>query len=303
VQIQHELGNSASFDIGYVGNVGRHLPYTQELNAALPGAGVAGLPLFSQFGRTASTLEMGTGLNSYFNSLQANVSKRFSDTLSLMGSYTWSRAMNYGSGLVPFQNNFDRSANYGPADWDRRHMLSLSHMWQPFGSGRRNGVLGALLQGWELSGVLRAVTGSPLTITADPTLCACPGNIARANVTGVGTETRVIPEQTIWGYWVGVPYRFPVFEFQQPDPGSFGNLGRNSVYGEGFLNYDLAVAKGFAIAEQNRLEIRGEVFNLTNTPHFANPIVNVNSPFFGQSNATAPGLNQRTIRLGARYSF
>jgi hypothetical protein len=302
VQIQHDFGSGASFDIGYVGNLGRHLPYTRELNAAAPGMGVAGLP-FAAAGRTASTLELGTGLTSNYNSLQANVSKRFTDTLALAGSYTFGKALDYGHGMAPFANNLDRAANYGPADWDRTHVFTLSHLWEPFGSGRRNGWIGALLQGWQLNGVLRAATGTPLDITADPLLCACPGNVARADVVQTGTVRRIIPTETFWGFFVGVPYRFPVFEFQQPAAGSFGNLGRNSVRADGFWNYDLALAKGFTIAEQNKFEIKGEVFNVMNTPHFVNPVTDINSVNFGQSLMTMPGMGPRTIRLGARYIF
>jgi hypothetical protein len=297
-QIQHDFGSGASADIAYVGNMGRHLPYTQNLNAAAPGAA---LPIAD---RTAPLYELGTGLTSNYNALQATFNKRFTNWVSFAGQYTWSKALDYGNGLMPFLNNLDRSQNYGPADWDRTHMFTLSHVWEPLGANfRADGWKGALLGGWKLNGILRAVTGTPVTLTADPLLCACPGNTARANVVGTGTVTRIIPEPTIFGYFVGVPYRFPVFEFQQPDAGSFGNLGRNSIYGDGFWNYDLSVIKGFQVTEQNRLEVRGDVFNLTNTPHFATPVVDVNNVNFGRSLSTMPGFGARTIRLGAKYIF
>jgi hypothetical protein len=302
-QVQHDFGRGASFDIAYVGNLGRHLPYTREMNAALAGAGVAGLPLAGS-GRTASTHELGTGMTSKYNALQVSVNKRFTNFLSLAGAYTWSKALDNGNGLLPFQNNSDIFDNYGAADWDRRHIFSLSHVWEPFGSmARRSGVLGSLLAGWELSGIVRWVSGNPLTVTGDPFLCNCPGNTARADVIGTGTVTRIIPQPTIWGYWVGVPFRFPVFEFQQPAAGAFGNLSRNSVYGDGFFNYNMALAKSFQITEQGRLQLRGEVYNLTNTPHFANPVTDVNSINFGQSLMSMPGYGARSLQLGARFIF
>ncbi len=82
---EHQLGQSVTFDVGYVGNVGRQLPFNQQLNAAAPGAGTAGLPLNVLYGRTASTSERGNGVNSNYNSLQANLSKRFSQGLGSDG--------------------------------------------------------------------------------------------------------------------------------------------------------------------------------------------------------------------------
>ena len=125
---------------------------------------------------------------------------------------------------------------------------------------------------------------------------------------GVGTVTRVIPEPTIYGFFVGVPYDFPVFEFQQPQAGSFGNLGRNSVqsydfWDMGAWNYDASVTKAFQLSEQNRRELKGDVFNVTNTPHFATPVIDVNSANFGRSFSTVPGFGARTLRIGARYIF
>jgi hypothetical protein len=303
VQVQHDFGAGASIDVAYVGNLGRHLPYTQNLNVAEVGTGVAGLPFA---GRTAPLYDLGTGLNSNYNALQATFNKRFTNWVAFAGQYTWSRAMNYGDAMNPLLNNLDRDDNYGPADWDRRHMFTLSHVWEPLGANfRRQGWVGAVLGGWKISGILRAASGPPLNVTADPLLCACPGNTARASV-GNFTRTELNPEIT--GFFVGVPFDFPVNSFGQPAPGTQGNLGRNAVYTHGFWdtnawNYDASVTKVFQISEQNRLEFRGDVFNVLNTPHFSAPIGNVGDVNFGRTFTTVPGFGARTIRLGGRYVF
>ena len=305
-QIQHDFGGSASLDVGYVGNFGRHLPLTQNVNTAMPGTGIPGLPIA---GRTAGLYDLSTGLTSNYNALQVTFNKRFANWISFAGQYTWSRAMDYGDGMMPLMNNLNRSDNYGPAHWDRRHVFTLGHVWEPLGANfRRAGWAGALLGGWKVNGILRAFGGTPVTLGADPLLCACPGNTARADVVGVGTVTRVVPDPAIYGYSVGVPYSFPVRDFQQPAAGSFGNLGRNSVYTHDFWergawNYDASVTKTFQISEQNRLELQGDMFNVLNTPHFAAPVIDVNSVNFGRSFSTVPGFGARTIRIGARYVF
>jgi hypothetical protein len=303
VQIQHDFGAGASLDVAYVGNLGRHLPFTQDLNVAEVGTGVAGLPMA---GRTAALYELGAGLNSNYNALQATFNKRFTNWVSFAGQYTWSRAMDYGDAMTPLFNSLNRQDNYGPADWDRRHMFTLSHIWEPLGANfRREGWVGALLGGWRISGILRAFSGQPMNLTADPLLCACPGNTARASV---GSFGRTEPNPEVSGFFVGNPLDFPISSFGQPAAGTQGNLGRNSVYAHDFWesnawNYDASVTKAFQITEQNRLEVKGDVFNVTNTPHFAAPVANVNNVNFGRSFTTVPGFGGRTIRLGARYVF
>ncbi|HTM49041.1 MAG TPA: TonB-dependent receptor, partial [Bryobacteraceae bacterium] len=186
-QIQSDLGRYGLVgSIGYAGNLGRELPYSRDLNAAAPGTGSVGQPFFSRFGRTASVIERATGLTSNYNSLQASLSKRFGQGLSFTAAYTYSRSLDHGTGgTAPLLNNSSFQANYGPSDWDRAHMFTLSHVWQlPIGANTgvlSEGVIGKILGPWQIDGVFRWVSGTPLTITADPTLCNCPGNTPTAS--------------------------------------------------------------------------------------------------------------------------
>jgi hypothetical protein len=290
-----------------VGNLGRELPYSREINAAAPGTGEAGEPLNAQFGRTASTIERATGLTSNYNSLQASLTKRFSQNLSFTAAYTYSRSLDHGAGgVTPLVNNLNFQSNYGPSDWDRTHMFTLSHVWRlPIGaeSGHlSNGIIGRILGPWQLDGVFHWVTGTPLTITADPTLCNCPGNMPLASTGATGTSTSFIAAPTFFGFFP-VPVQSLNFAFTQPGVGTQGNLGRNSARGEGFANYDLSMFRSFVIREGSRVEFRASAFNIGNTAHFANPILNVNSANFGQSIGTLPYAPERRLQLGARLVF
>src|SRR5260370_34375561 len=111
--IQHDVGKYGLIaSIGYVGNVGRQLPYSLEMNAAAAGAGVQGQP-FAQIGRTASTIQRLNGMNSNYNSLQANLTKRFSQSLSFTMAYTYSRALDYGAGgPKPVLNHLELPAHH-----------------------------------------------------------------------------------------------------------------------------------------------------------------------------------------------
>jgi hypothetical protein len=302
--IQHDVGRYgliASF--GYVGNLGRELPYSLETNAAAPG-GVQ--PLSTPFGRTASTIERLNGLTSNYNSLQANLTKRFSQSLSFTMAYTYSRALDYGGGLNPLLNNLNVRSNYGPADWDRTHMFTLSHVWRlPIGADSNflhEGLVGKLLGPWQIDGIFSWVSGTPFTLTADPTLCNCPGNTPTASTVVTGTTTGFIPVPTFFGF-LPIPYKALNFAYTQPPPNTFGNLGRNSVRGPGFANYNVSLFRSFVLHEQARIEFRAEAYNLANTAHFANPIANVSDANFGQSISTLNYDPERRLQVAVRVLF
>jgi hypothetical protein len=193
----------------------------EELNAAMPGTGTAGLPFFGM-GRTASTIGFNNGLTSNYNSLQAALNKRFSKGMSFTASYTYSRALGYTSQNGMILNPFNLRSNYGPMDYDRQHNLSIGHVFEiPWGRHGSNFVA-TILGGWEWSGVFSWATGTPLTVTADPIACACPGNTVLATmnlangVTAGGT---------------GNGSFFNPAAFSAPSSGSFGNLGRGALRG------------------------------------------------------------------------
>ena len=289
-QLQQEFYWTTVLSLGYVGSVDRHLSYFDELNAALPGTGAAGLP-FGSIGRTASTPYVNNGLNSNYNALQVSLSKRFSQGLSFMASYTWSKALGYTSGNNFLLNPSNPSSNYGPLDWDHRNVLTISHLWEiPFGR-HGNSMASTILGGWELNGIFSWNDGSPLTITADNITCACPNSTVFASPSGNG------PVVLNSGTTYLNPAAFTT------TPGTNGALGRGSIFGPGFRNYDLALFKTFRYHERFNFELRGEAYNLTNSPHFMNPVTNVSAADFGQSVSTYNGAFGRQVNLGLRLMF
>ena len=302
-QLQQELPASILFQIGYVGSLGRQLPFLNELNVAAPGTGVAGLPFVGPFGRTASTARYDYGLTSNYNSLQVSASKRLSHTLNFQASYTYAKALDYNSDFGRLLNPTDRQANYGNADFDRQHNLTIAYLWAvPVGVGSNtlnSGILGQILGGWQINGTFRWATGVPFTVVADPLGCNCPGvRAVPANVIG---DPAVADEPG--------PNRelFNPAAFSQPI--GFGNLGRNVLRNPSFKNHDLSVFKAFGIHDKYRIEFRGSAFNLTNTPQFDTPVNLLNSPSFAQvfrPSPTVDGLNATSARvfiLGTKFIF
>jgi len=185
-------------------------------------------------------------------------------------------------------------------------MFTLSHVWQiPIGANTpflSEGIVGRILGPWQLDGVFRWVSGTPFTLTADPALCNCPGNTPTASTVVTGVSTAFLPIPTVFGI-LPVPTQSLNFAYTQPPAGTLGNLGRNSVRGASFANYDLSLFRSFVIYEQTKLEFRAEAYNITNSPHFANPITNVNAANFGQSVSTLPYAPERRLQLALRLVF
>jgi hypothetical protein len=157
-------------------------------------------------------------------------------------------------------------------------------------------LLGSVTKNWRLSAIYQAQTGFPFTIsvfgdTANAgTLLG--ENPIRANYTGqpvFGSGTRTADA------W------FNPAAFATPAAFTFGNVGRNSVYGPGMQTLDLALQREFAVSETLRFQIRAEAFNALNHTNLGTPNRFVNTPQFGTiTEAATPG---REIQLGVRLSF
>jgi len=294
--IQRQITYDFTIDAGYVGSLGRRLPYQQALNAAQPGTGAAGLALFRAFGRTATTTLRANGVNNNYNSLQANAIKRFSHGLSLTVAYTFSKTLGVGDDEGrAFTNQLDFKKNYGPQSYDRTHMLVMSHIYElPFGSGKKflsQSPLRFFVGGWQVNGILRSATGTPFSALADATPCNCPGN---GNYADAVAPVRIIGGAGPQQRW------FDTSAFVQPGANRFGTAGRNTIRGPGLINYDFSAFRNFRVREGVRIEFRSEFYNLTNTPHFNNPVNSFNAGNFGQVTSS---YGEREIQFALRLIF
>jgi hypothetical protein len=100
---------------------------------------------------------------------------------------------------------------------------------------------------------------------------------------------------------------FDTTAFARPTGARFGTVGRNTMRGPGVVNMDLSLFRTFKLTERWNLQFRGESFNLSNTPHFANPNGNANSSSFGRITATQSAADavgrSREMRFGLRLGF
>jgi len=283
---------------GYVGSRGTRLPGTVNLNGFGPGGTVADRPFNRLYGRTVDVLLSDFMLSNAYHSLQARVDKRFKQVGGrITVAYTLSRSTDYTSAFS-VRNFLDIDSNRGPSDFDRKHNLVVSHVIRPFGKGGRlfdsNGLrLRGLFGGFTLSGIFAARTGTPIDILGSSAAGTTTSgtNFNRPNQTG---DVRILG-----GLGPGQLY-FDTSAFVNPAAGTFGNVGRNSLRGPSYFNYNATLARTFTFGERYRLQAQMTAFNVTNTPHFNNPSGNFTSGNFGISTST---FGERSLRFGLRFLF
>jgi carboxypeptidase family protein len=303
-----------TLDVTYVGNRTVHAPIQYNLNAvtnpAEIGAGPAGQPLdgFCATGSTTNCRTAGTtlrfeGARADYNALQVKFNRTLSNGLTVTNSYTYGKSLGFieesgeNSNGIDYYVNFNR--NYARADFDRRHMLVSSFVWElPFGNGRRwlhGGPVNAVLGGWQLGSIVTFMTGSPFNFD-----CTCssglntPGNHESPWVTGAITEPKGVDTQPWFNTAV---FTDPNKLFGKP---TFGNVGRYILSGPNFFNLDASLAKRFHITERMNFEFRTDWFSATNTPQFNNPDVKLGDANFGLVKGAGGG---RSIFFGGRLLF
>ncbi len=308
VALQRSLPWNLVFEAAYVGNHGVDQPVEYNLNAGLVlGAGPAGQPEFTQFGRKAATAERFLGVSSSYNSLQAKLDKRFSAGLSLTTAYTFSKAMTFndvsGSGVGAFTFYINPHRNYARANFDRTHSFVQSWVYElPFGKGKRwlpQGIGSRLLGGWQTNAILSIYSGNPLNFAGDTGTLNAPFNGNTLNHFGPIQVTKGNGRDATWFNAAKCGATVAEGCFSQP-VGGFGNLGLNVISGPGFWNLDASVFRNFHVTERSLLQFRAEGFSVVNTPQWNNPDTGFNSATFGY--ITGAG-GARRIQFAAKFSF
>ena len=300
--IQRDLGAGINLEVAYVGNKGTHQESNEDTNEPLsPGPGALD-PRRPYTNVSGIDGEMSVG-NSSYNGLQVKAEKRFSNGLSFLSSYTWSKAFSSGcdfqftvtpsGGCVSDQYN-PRSAR-GLDQNDQRNRFTLSWLYAlPVGKGQRfwsggSAVASKIVSGWQLGGIVTAASGQPLTpiLTFDnPNVGA---QIALPDVVGnPNNGPKTINE------W------FNTSAFQTPAPFTFGNARIASITGPGSVDVDFSIFKNTPITERVNLQFRSEFFNVLNHTNFGDPNTTFGTPQFGMIFGAA---SSREIQFSLRLQF
>ena len=205
--------------------------------------------------------------------------------------YTWTKAIdNFGFGLVaPLLID-----NRGNSDFVARHRAVMSWItYLPVGRGQAllsdiPSALNLVIGGWQLTGIGTLQSGAPFDVTYTSPLVGYP-TTGRASVVG---DWRVSDQ--------GEKQWFNPAAFAAPPGFSFGNLGRNAMYGPGIWNFDVGLMKNFRITERVNLQFRSEFYNVFNHANLGTPNANISFPGAGQ---IVSFTDPRTIQLGMKLSF
>ncbi len=313
--VQRELKANLALDLAYAGTKGTKL-YTPGSNLNQIAPERLGPP--SQFGGLTSQQRRpfpeflniaynSFGVSSIYHSLQAKLEQRYASGLSYLLSYTWSKALDNGSGLFPsdnpsvsssfrLQNRYDMRGERSIAADDQAHRFVASYVYDlPWGPGRRflnsSSVWAKALGSWQVGGITTMRSGLPFGIDSTQNTTDSQGGRQRAHRIGDGKLAR--ERRTLDRF-------YDITAFVNPPQYTFGNSARNVLRAPGLVNFDLLLAKQFPIREAWRLDFRAEAFNLTNTPAFGFSGATVGTSQMGVISSAGDG---RTLQFALKLNF
>jgi hypothetical protein len=265
VSIQQALPWRLTTQIGYVGNKGRHMLDRNNINLIDPATGRRTLP---QFGRVDIK---GSESDTSFNGVQLSLQRPFSAGFLFGAQYMWSHAFDVGSlgggeSDEP-QNAACRQCEFGSTNQDIRHTLTVNWVYElPMAKDHR------VFGGWQLSGVMQARTGRPLTITVNRSGSDLPDGNNRNQRADVVPGVNPYPATQTPDQWLNIA------AFAVPARGTWGNAGRNILRGPGLMQLDVALQKRFTISGSRNFQFRWEAFNVFNRLNLGNPGTNISAP-------------------------
>lgn len=302
LEAQYSLPFHLGASLGYQGSAGHHLIRTVNLNFVKN-------PDFSKFFAVYFPLP---DVNSNYNALNARLTREFANGFRVEGIYRFSKSFDEASYEFGAETNEtnprDLRSEYGPSDFDVKHHLVVSGLWDlPFFRNRRD-FIGKAFGGFQINGILTTHSGFPWTPKVFNDLNRDGGGPDRPTayfggaLNGTSNDTFIQPG----GNFPGGGRAF----FNITTPGAPG-IGRNSFRGPRYFAVDLSLVKqtglpGFLhLGEGANLELRVNMFNAFNNLNL-NPLrffsagTFVDNGLFGRSDG---GQSGRVVELQARFSF
>jgi hypothetical protein len=320
VNIQRQLGSNWAFELGYLGSESHHLYGFQNANEGVPspvGSASTHLP-WADYGFIQLVRD---GVNAEYNSVSFKVTKRFSQGVSVLSNFTWSKSLDDSSGirvqgydtLFP-QNSYCIDCERGlsafnvPLRWVTSVLYDL-----PVGKGKmlniNNGFLNAIVGGWQTGGTMTVQDGSPIAINIGGVdNSVTQSGYDRPNATGVSPY----PSNQTTAQW------YNPAAFVEAPLGTFGNAGRNDVNAPPIFGFDAELHKSWTMpySEHHRLQLRVEAFNLLNHPNWGEPSANIlagaaipgaaaGTPHsgFGVISSILQGTTMRQLQVALKYTF
>jgi len=290
LSVERQLPENVLVRAAYVGSHSSHLMETLNLNPRPVGTttatptrlnAIAGAPLFSTVQQDLQDI------NSNYNSMQLSAEKRLSRGFTVLASYTWSKSLDDlppragvggfdTSSAKPWDDPTRHSFDYGPSEFDHTHKFVASWIWQLPSLKDENSVVRGFLGDWQLSGLMQAQSGRPMSVTQGSDISGTGIGQDRGSFTGADPYTS--------GACAGVVackmWLNPAAFKAASDPSiknTFGNIGKGSLRFPGFYQWDMGLSKIVSITERYKLQLRGEFFNIFNQVNFLDDEGTVNN--------------------------
>lgn len=309
LNIQHELFRNAVLQVGYVGSNGiklfRYRDINQPLNPAISTARPFDNGPFAPSGGTFFYVnQLETSAHSNYNALQTSFTLRNRRGWTSMINYTWSHSIDNASDGQDYVANATQPDNSHRADlekansnFDNRHRFVWSFGYEIPNFIKSVPRLGG---GWKINGIVTLKSGSPFHVNLFDDYNGTGEFFPRPDLVGdpyAGTSGH---ELFLNLSAFAVPC---TLDTSNPDndgsaafciPGTqhFGSLGRNSLIGPSYRNFDFSIFKSTPLTESVRLELRAEIFNIFNHPNFSSPLLpgfSADASFNGIDPATGRG--------------
>ncbi len=266
--------------------------------------------------------------SSSYNAFQVEVRRRFSKDLGFQANYTWSKALGFAvfGSTDQLRQDFPEDLNNLSIDRERQ-LYDVPHSFKanviydlPFGEGRRfgssNRLVNGLIGNWELTSIVNWNTGAPISLstrrgTFTPGTAQAYSTLTHDQIKDLLGVRRTAdgifyidpsvigPDGSAVAPDGQAPFNGQVFF--NPGPGDPGSLQFLQFSGPAVFNWDASVLKNISLTETVNLQLRGEFFNLLNTPIFFITSQDINSPNFGRITQT---LNSpRVVQLAAKITF
>jgi hypothetical protein len=257
---------------------------------------------------TGTITAANTGANGIFHSLQLSAEQRVYHGLTLLGNYTWSKALDdlpwnasataIASGqsyVYPIYVSNFKALDYGPSDFDHRNVFSLSYVYNLPGMTNASRAMRLLTNGWQTTGLFQYRSGDPLTILSGSSNNSGSGQlrdraVQTGNPYGGNACGSVAPCRSFLNQ----------ASFHNNAVGTYGTVAKGSVTSPGFATWDISAAKGFFFTERLNLMVRGEYFNVLNHTNFMDPNTTFNTTTFGRITGA---YDPRIAQLSAKLSF
>jgi hypothetical protein len=291
--IQHNLNKSTIAEIDYIGSQSRKLPIRWNADdCSQPGTYVCDPSVrpYKQFNYIYEAANEGSAS---YNALVAKLQRQFTNGLSFVANYTWSKVLsNTEQGGAPVGINERGTClrcDRGMAGYNAPQRLVASSVWElPLGKGKKflsevSPAVDHFVGGWTLDAIATFNKGNPFTVLAASSTTMDPMTQYRADQSCDGRST--LKNKDVRGnghYW------FDTGCFAKPAANHFGNSAPNIITGPGMNNWDIGAGKRVALHDSMNLQIRADAFNAFNHTQFLNPDSNMADTNFGKITTTGP---------------